>query len=229
MSINAHRIPRRAILAAIAALSITVLASPAGAFPMLGVGDDAVPAPGPPPTFTTLDPANTSTSSTLSGGNLTLTGNTGSGGRSLSVGCVTSGTYHFEAETLANGTNDISVGVANPTKALGPGGDSWPGGADSKSTGIFPQGGVWTLGPFFTNTLTTFHVVGDKVAVDLDATNHLVTFTSGAATSASFATPTGTLCAYAFTESAAGSIKMNFGASPWAFTPPPGYVALPPS
>lgn len=177
--------------------------------------------------FTTLDPVNKGTSQTLSGGNLTVTGNADGIARSLAS---FTGKTHFEVTITTAPSNFILtvIGVCDALANLNSflGSDSHGDGITLASTQVYAGSSQAQLSPVF--TLTT----GDTLAVEVDPSVPSMQFQKvGAGLGWEAATTAGipaggTLYAAIGVSEAGAFMTVNFGASTFLVSPTSGYTGL---
>lgn len=188
------------------------------------------------PATTTIDPAFTNGAHTLSGGDLIVTG-TGGTGTSRSIASHGSGKFYFEV-TIGAQFNNAFIGFVDP---------AFPSNFYLTSTGdslaVYGGSSGW-VGVNLTGTTTTPSlIVGHTYGLAFDATAKLAWIkditaagnwnangsadpaagTNGCDYSAGDIGISGTIHAAVTVASSGDSVTFNFGATPFAGTPPTGF------
>lgn len=172
--------------------------------------------------YCVLNPLNTGSNITLSGGNLNLSQN-GSAGISKGTIAVSSGKWYWEC-TLLSGTGE-SYGIAKDTALptttyVGYSADTWGyQSVNGKSYNNIAGGSTATT---YGATWTTNDIIG--VALDLDS-GTLTFYKNGTSQGIAFTGLSGTFTP-AIGNDAVHTDCANFGQRPFTYTPPSGYVAL---
>jgi hypothetical protein len=190
---------------------------------------------------TTFDPANHGADLTLSGGNLTATGPTGSGPgyeQARSITSHSSGKFYAEYTIVAvgSGSANLEIGVGNNAAVADTGGLGFDanlssGCFGSASSCFTNSAGVGTGQPAFTTT--------NVVSIAVDLTNNAYWYqvngggyfgtASGSPTANTNGIPisaiTGPFFLYVSLNTAATSVSMtaNFGATAFSFAAPSGF------
>jgi hypothetical protein len=181
--------------------------------------------------FTTLDPVNKGSFTTLSGGNLTVGCSAGSPTDSVSRSLISfTGKVHFEVTVTAAPSNQIYtvIGVCDALANLNNfvGSDTHSYGINLASAEVYGGGTHAQLSPLF-NLIT-----GDTVAVEIDAAGPTIQYQkvgggAGWEVGTASGLPTGgTLYAAVEVAEASGSMTVNFGASTFLVSPSDGYAGL---
>lgn len=188
-------------------------------------------------TSTTLDPANTPASLTLSNGNLTITKNTGSAwANARSLGCASSGKYVIQINN-DNATGNIALGAGTTAIAQTGFVGNDANGIASYSTDTI----VYVAGGNSFSLTSTWGSAGNKLKMALDLTNHKAWFANVGQLwyNASTATqdpennvggttiPSGTICVYVSAESNGGAASVVFNVPSQADPAPVGFGSLP--
>ena len=168
---------------------------------------------------TTWNPNDKGTGAVLSNGNLTLVG-TQSVGWARSAYGATAGKYYWEISST--GSRFPFLGIARPNATLGAqigeNADNWAfyGPAPYKGHNKVYQA-------YGTKWLSSAQVVG--VALDMDA-GTIELFMNGASMGVMYSGVTGAIhaCSTGDTDSGTSNCTANFGASPFAYEPPPGHT-----
>ena len=170
-------------------------------------------------TYATWNPADKNAAITLSNGNLTATSTAALNQGIRSTIGKSSGKWYWEV-TGAFAGNWMGVGVADTAAAL----TNWIG-IDGHGTQLSSSGNTWFNS--VAGAGTTF-VSGDVIGVALDMDARTLSFYKNnvlQATLSSARLPTGTLYAAFSSETQVVAATVNFGATPFVYSPPAGYNA----
>jgi hypothetical protein len=189
--------------------------------------------------YATLNPNVTtvSTTSTVTNGNLTLSGGNTNGTRCSSI-AISSGKWYAEVVLTSNpSTSDPLVGIASVTNTV----INYPG-VSTDSYGLYCYPGTTFLqkvnNATFTNTNTATSTSGDIIGIAVDLDNNKIWFSKNgtfvdsgnpaSGTNAQFTISAGTyyFAGRVSTSSGTCTVDFNFGQRPFAYTPPSGFVAL---
>ena len=189
--------------------------------------------------YVVLNP-NYGSTNTIQNGGLQLTGTAAGNTQRIGTLGVSSGKWYYEVSlTLLPSPQDPLVGFSEITSSSLL--TNYPGQASTSysiytiSTNTYLQ---IVNGNTFTNTATTVAVQGDKIGVALDLDNGKIWFSKNgtfvdsgnpaAGTGAQFIVVPGTYTPAVRTtgQSTTTVLDVNFGQSPFAYTPPTGFKAL---
>jgi hypothetical protein len=183
------------------------------------------------PTYSTWSPSDKSANVTLSGGDLTAT-RAGQGSARGTIG-KSSGKWYWEEKLISttNSSYDIWLGVANSSESL----SATPGDPGTNGWAIALDGGDYHHGGYINNVQggvmngATNDVFG--FALDMDAGTlsiyrngtQLIPAAPGVSGDPIFTGITGTIYPIVFYQTQTAVVTANFGATPFAYTPPSGY------
>lgn len=168
----------------------------------------------------------TSVDIAVTGSGLIATGPSSTYGHACSLGSASTGLVHVEVKPLVlPSTDKLSIGVCNSSKVLGPGVQSWIGGTDHNSIGVYDGGGVWDITGSATNDSNLIMTVNVPIAVEIDFGNALAYFMQGAYRSPGYTIPAGALYLFIGLDNSTVSAQAKFGPT-WDITPTTGYTGI---
>ena len=170
--------------------------------------------------YCTMNPIHPLTAATLTQGNLTTT----SSAAALSTFLLTSGKWYVEHTVGASAGYNLCF--SQPDHEAG----NTPSGVDSKTIGYYTTGTFyWGSGASYQSALASSYTTGDVLAaaIDMDSSTIKVYKNNTLETTIDFSAGT----YHRFTDGMyisqfTGYGTWNFGARPFAYTPPTGYLAL---
>ena len=131
-----------------------------------------------------------------------------------------SGKWYWEY-TFSSSPSYVMAGISNGSSALGPGASSYPG-SDSNAWSYYAFDGNKR-----TNAVSTAYGVtwtSETIGVALDMDSGTVTmYVNNASQGTMYSGLTGTIYAFAGLYLLSASVGVNFGASPFTYTPPTGF------
>ena len=168
----------------------------------------------------TYDPA--SPGFTFSDGDLTATSTTGSWKSTKSLTSVTTGKYYWE--TIIGGAGDMMVGIVTALANL----DSFTG-VDIYGYGFYAVGGgsIWNNSLVIQNTFINSGI-SDNISILLDLDTNFISFwKNGTIVGIPQAITAGTYFPALAMRDLDSQATTNFGATPFVYTPPAGYIPIP--